>query len=49
MKKYIVLPSDRGGRLDDECPPRLVFGNSLAEDLQSEDVDLLLHVVRRPK
>ena len=49
VKKYTVLPSDRGGRLDDECPPRAVFGNSLAKDLQSEDVDILLHAVRRPK
>ena len=49
VKKYTILPNDRGGRLDDECPPRAVFGNSLAEDLQSEDVDILLHAVRRPK
>ena len=46
MKKYTVMPSDRGGLLDDECPPRPMFRNSLAEDLEFEDVDLLLHTAK---
>lgn len=48
MKKFTVMPSDHGGRLDVDSKARR-HGTSFAEEFESEAVDLAFEAVHRPK